>query len=372
MKLVRIFKTSYKMSYTHTPKRFIHLSYTLARPKYTNPESWLVRVAFVSGVPEKLVPFGNQVVIYNIHYKGEIQRNGVRYIFPGFKRWQLVFPIAYNRLIKDLEPGVVLVHGLIFPWQIIMLRKIVGPDVKIICQHHAERPFKDFRKYIFRWADKYIGAYLFASKTQGEEWVNSKQISSMSKVHEIMGTSSIFYREQKTKQGKVYLWIGDLDKNKDPLLTARAFRKFSKQHSDVQLYMIYQGSVLEEELKSIVTTNIHLVGKVEHAKMQEWFNNAGYIISSSHYEGSGIAVCEALSCGCVPILTNIPSFRMMTGNGRIGKLFEAGDEPGLLSALEQSYNLDLGSESKRVMDHFQKELSFEANARKIMEVVNQL
>ena len=360
------------MSDTQKPLHFIHLSYTLARPKYTDPESWLARVAFVSGVAEHMVEYGQQTVIYNIHYRGEVQRNGVRYLFPAFKRWQLVLPFACNRLIKDLKPDVVLVHGLIFPWQIIMLRKTLGSNVKIICQHHAERPFKDFRKYFFRWADKYIGAYLFASRSQGEEWVKAKQISSIQKVHEIMGTSSIFYPENKTKEGSKYLWIGDLDHNKDPLLTARAFNEFTKKHNDVELSMIYQGRELEEELRAIAGPNIRLIGKVEHAKLQDWFNRADYIVSSSHYEGSGIAVCEALSCGCVPVLTDIPSFRMMTGNGRIGKLFKAGDEAALLNALEQVHDLDLISESKKTLEHFNAELSFEANGRKIMNVVNNI
>ena len=347
---------------------FIHLSYTLARPKYTSAERWLERVAFVSGIPEKMVPFGNQTVIYNIHFKGEITRNHVRYLFPAAKRLQLVFPFSYNRLIKDLKPDVVLVHGLIFPWQIIMLRKTVGPDVKIICQHHAERPFKDFRAIILRRADKYIGAYLFASKIQGEEWVKAKQISSMSKVHEVMGTSSVFKPEPGKKEKGVYLWIGDLDENKDPLLAARAFVKFSKS-KDVSLLMIYQNNQLEDQLKSIINTSIQLIGKVEHSELGDYFNRASYIISTSHYEGSGIAVCEGMSCGCIPILTNIPSFKMMTDNGRVGRLFEAGDEIELLNALEETYGT---SQSNEVIEYFNAELSFEANARKIMKVVNSI
>jgi glycosyltransferase involved in cell wall biosynthesis len=346
----------------------VHLSYTLARPKYTDAEKWLSRVAFVSGVVEKLVPFGKQSVIYNIHYKGEVQRNGVRYIFPGFKRRQLVLPFAFNRFVRSLNPDVVLVHGLIFPWQIILLRNVIGPDVKIICQHHADRPFRDFRKYFFRWADKCVNAYLFAAKEHGEEWVKARQISSMNKVHEIMGMSSIFYPSGGKKENR-YLWIGDLDSNKDPLLVARAFTRFSKDHPDAELFMIYQERQLEDDLKKIASPNIHLVGNVEHVRLQEYFRQASFIISSSHYESAGIAICEAMSCGCVPILTNIPSFRMMTFNGRIGRLFEAGDENGLLKAFEETFG---SRQSQEVIDHFNSELSFEANARKIINVIKQL
>jgi glycosyltransferase involved in cell wall biosynthesis len=357
------------MGYTSAGPHIVHLSFNLARPKYTSPERWLEHVAFVTGVPQKLVPFGKQTEVYNIHYKGELEQNGVRYIFPGISQIRLRMPFGYGRLIKSLKPDVVIVHGLIFPLQVIILRNIIGPHVKFICQHHAERPYSDFRKYIFRWADKYISAYLFASKSQGEDWVIARQISSISKVHEIMGTSSIFYPEYRGRSGRIYLWIGDLDTNKDPLLAARAFAEFSKNHPGVELYMIFQRRQLENELRQIAAPNIHLIGKVEHRQLQDWFNKADFIISASHYEGSGIAVCEALSCGCIPILTNIPSFRMMTGNGKIGRLFEVGDEKSLLRALEETSGND---QSKQVIDYFNAELSFEANARKIMEVVNSL
>jgi glycosyltransferase involved in cell wall biosynthesis len=354
---------------TSSPHHVVHLSYTLVKPPYTSPERWLSRVAFISGIPERLLPFGKQTVIYNINYKGELERNDVRYIFPGFKRWQLILPFSFNRFVRSLEPDVVLVHGLIFPWQIIMLRKVVGSNVKIVCQHHADKPFKDFRKYIFRSADKYVNAYLFATKEHGEEWVTAGQISSMDKIHEIMGMSSSFYFDRRKKSGKIYLWIGDLDSNKDPLVAVKAFSEFSNRHRDAELYMIYQQAQLEVEAKALASPNIHFVGKVEHEQLQDWFNKASYIISTSHYESAGIAVCEAMSCGCFPILTNIPSFRVMMGYGTIGRLFEPGDVKELQNALEETVGFD---RSQQVVGHFNAELSFEANARKIINVLNGL
>jgi len=354
---------------TSSPLHLVHLNYTLARPKFTDPDTWLKRVAFVSGVPEKLTAYGPQTVIYNIHYKGEVQRNGVRFLFPGFRRWQLVLPFAFNKMVKRLKPDVVLVHGLIFPWQIIMLRATLGKRVKIICQHHSERPFKDFRKYFSRWADQYTGAYLFASKTQGQEWVKAKQISSIDKVHEVIGMSSIFKPDLSKKQKGVYLWIGDLDENKDPLTAVAAFVKFAKKYPGTKLNMIFQNDHLLGKLKEIANESINFVGKVEHNLLGTYFNAATHIISTSHYEGIGIAVCEGLSCGCYPVLTNIPSFRMMTGNGRIGKLFEPGDEDALLDALQSSV---YATGPEKIVDHFNSEFSFEAHARKIITIIESL
>ncbi len=54
---------------------------------------------------------------------------------------------------------------------------------------------------------------------------------------------------------------------------------------------------------------------------------------------------------------------------KIGRLFEAGNENELLSALEETAGVP---DSKKIIEHFRSELSFEANARKIMQVVSQL
>jgi glycosyltransferase involved in cell wall biosynthesis len=356
------------MSDIRKPQHIVHLSYTVPRPSCQDPDEWLRRVEFINGVPEALAKHSRQTVIYNIEYKGELTRNGVRYLFPGFKRWQLHLPFGFNRLIKKLEPDVVIVHGLIFPLQVVMLRAIIGPSLKIICQHHAEWPFKDLRILMSRWADRYVGAYLFASKRQAIGWTRN-----MSKVQEIIGASSYFLPGERKEQS-TYLWVGDLNRNKNPLLVAGAFAGFAKRHGDVVLDMIYPTGELERELRQIASGSpaIRLVGKVDHGEMQTWFRKAQFIIASSFYEGSGIAVCEALSCGCIPILSNIPSFAAMTNNFGFGMSFDPADETSLESALETSYGIEREAESKKVTRFFLSELSFEANARKIMDVIGKI
>jgi glycosyltransferase involved in cell wall biosynthesis len=285
-------------------------------------------------------------------------------------------------MVKRLKPDVVLVHGLISPWQVIGLRFTLGPSARIMIQHHAERPFRDFRKYIQQWADRYVQAYLFASKDLGAMWVNEGQIKHPSKIKEVMEGSSSFHpidpnRAKEfthVKDGKVFLWVGDLTINKDPLLAARAFIEFMKQDRTVNLYMVYQERHLEEDLKKLVQgyENIHLVGRVKHEELLYWYNAAHYIISTSHYEGSGIAVCEAMACGCIPILSNIPSFRMMTSNGECGLLFNCDDENDLVKKLQQSLQLPLETQRELVLKKFRNDLSFEAIARKTVEVANEI
>ena len=83
-----------------------------------------------------------------------------------------------------------------------------------------------------------------------------------------------------------------------------------------------------------------------------------------------MAVCEAMSCGCIPILTNIQSFRKMTGPGKCGFLYGPGDDAGLLKMLLQTGQLDMEEEKNKVLRQFKAELSFEAIAKKINAVIN--
>jgi glycosyltransferase involved in cell wall biosynthesis len=142
--------------------------------------------------------------------------------------------------------------------------------------------------------------------------------------------------------------------------------------------MIYQTAELLPELKLLINDEknnrdaVVLVGEVSHNEMQNWYNSADFIISGSHYEGSGTAICEAMSCGCIPVVTDIPSFRAITGNGECGFLYKAGNEDALHSALIHTMQTDTQQKRNKTLGHFKNELSFEAIAGKIQEVTASL
>jgi glycosyltransferase involved in cell wall biosynthesis len=364
--------------------KIIHLSYARKNDQH-DPRAWLSKLSFFTGVLESTTRYASVESVHCISYTGTINMNGVRYHFLKLKRWQSLLPFRMHSYVKKLKPDAIIVHGLIFPFQIIMLRWQLGTDTKIICQHHAERPFTDMRGNVQRWADKYIGAYLFCSIEQGLQWVGAKQIDNPAKIKEVMGTSSAFtiidkgVAKLKTKAdgNPTFLWVGRLDHNKDPFTLVKAFLRFQNQHSSARLYMIYQTFELLEEVEALIRdapngSSINLIGKVKNNELLYWYNSADFIISSSHYEGSGVAVCEGLSCGCIPIVTNIPSLRTMTANGQMGLLYDPGDEDGLVACFNQSLVLDKEELKKRVLSQFDRKLSFEANARQIVDVIRSI
>ena len=60
---------------------------------------------------------------------------------------------------------------------------------------------------------------------------------------------------------------------------------------------------------------------IVQSELEKIYNQHQFFILGSHYEGSGYALLEAMACGCIPIVTNIPSYKFMTNNGDCALLF---------------------------------------------------
>ncbi len=365
--------------------RFVFVGYHYSED-IDSPQDWLNRVKIYVGSLECLSRKHSVMRVEQINYTGNFSHNGVQYYCMDYGKKKNYFPLKLNAFVKSLNPDVVIVNGLHFPLQLIQLRLQLGKKVKIIAQNHAEKPFNGLKKYLQLLAGKYINAYFFASHITGMEWVRKGNIRCEKKIHEVMEVSSVFYpvdkniAKSKTRvNGEiVFLWAGRLNKNKDPETVLRAFLKFIQFQPNARLYMIYQTAELLPELQCMINAKkefrdaVILVGEVPHNEMLYWFNSADFIVSGSHHEGSGTAICEAMSCGCVPVITDIDSFRAMTGNGVCGFLYKAGDEKELLSVLLETIKMNTMEMRARTLQQFKNKLSFEAIAAKIQEVAASL
>ena len=365
--------------------KLIFTSY-VSTPEYNDPLKWLARIEGYTGILEALSDNHSVKSIERINYEGEVEHNGVEYFFVKQKQKTVLFPFQMHRVIKRMKPDVVLVNGFIFPLQLIQLKRKLGRDAKIIVINRSEKPFNGAKKYLQKLADRGIDAYLFASGEFGKQWIANGNIRDPTKIFEVLHGSSIFKPGDKAEArsalqidgSPVFLWVGRLDPNKDPITVVNAFLKFIKYQPFAKLYVIYHTEELLETVKGLISSDekakraITLVGKVPHQDLQSWYDSSDFIVSASHYEGGGIAVCEAMSCGCIPILTNIVSFRKMTGPGRCGLLFEPDDEEDLLNALLKTTEMNREEERKKVLNQFNEELSFPAIAKKIEKVMDTL
>lgn len=357
--------------------RFVFASYVVT-PEFDNPQAWLERIQMYANMPAALAQSHEVFSIEQINFEGECIHKNVVYKFLRLPASRFYAAIRQNKYIADLKPDIVIIHGLHFPLQVMHLRLLLSKKVKIIVQHHAEKPFTGIKKYIQRWGSRFADAYLFASRDMGLDWVSKGNIAYPEKIHEVMEVSSVFYpvdkrfvkTQLKITGEPVFLWVGRLNENKDPFTAINAFLKFVTIEPSARLYMIYHTEELLPQITDLLNDHpdsaaITLIGKVPHAELLYWYNSADYILSASHYEGSGTAICEAMSCGCIPIVTDIFSFRMITNNGNCGLLYKAGNEGAVLFALKQTQQLDIKQMRDKCLAYFNTNLSFEAIAAKI-------
>jgi glycosyltransferase involved in cell wall biosynthesis len=305
--------------------------------------------------------------------------------FPGKNKF-FHLPFALCRYIRRETPEIVMVHGFTFPVQLLILRFFKPKKTKLIIQHHAEKPFTHplkcwFQKIAYSGAD----AFLFASPALAKPYLEQGIIKDERKLHEVMEGSTLFKslpkQEARAKLNipdeTVFLWVGRLDANKDPFTVLKAMRCLKEAGKCFKLYMIYGTNELEESLRNYIAEyhleqHAILIGKTEHEILESWYSAADYFVAASYYEGSGIALCEAMACGCIPVVSNIPSFSTMTKQGRYGLLFEAGNEQDLFEKLSSLHNLDSKSMSSSVVQHFQGHLSLEAIGNRFLHIAESL
>lgn len=365
--------------------RYVFVSYNYS-PDFEDPQAWFVRTLGYTGLMDQLSKRHEVINVKQINYEGIVSHNNIAYHFVNFSKKKVYFNLGINLYVKSLNPDIVIFHGLHQPVQLIQLGLMLNKHTRIIVQNHAEKPFPGgIKKQLQKLADKYADAYLFASHDMGLEWVTAGNLKSPGKIHEVMEVSSVFFpidrseakSKTSTKHAPVFLWVGRLNDNKDPLNVVKAFLKFAENMPDVKLHMIYHTEELLPNINELLNASpnkdaIELIGKVPHADLLYWYNSADFIISGSHYEGSGTAICEAMSCGCVPLVTDILSFRMITNNGECGVLYEPGNEAELLAVLQQTAQMDIAEKRRLSIEYYKRNLSFEAIAGRIEEIAKGL
>ncbi|RYY65841.1 MAG: glycosyltransferase [Chitinophagaceae bacterium] len=346
---------------------------------YSDPTAWLQRIDFYTGILEALATKHEVHSIEHINARTSLQQTGVHYHFRPLPSQR--FPWSGHRFIRSLRPDLVLINGVSFPLQVLQLRAALGQGPRILLWHRDEKPAPGWRGRLQAMAGRAVDGYLFTSPGNVAAWV-ARGIIPASKVHYLLHGSSVFLPGDRTEarqmlgvpiDAPLFLWVGRLDANKDPLTVLRAFSALLEEAPRAKLAMAFGGGPLEAELRAFVAGDpklsgaVQLLGTLPHRDLEPWYRAAGFFVSASHYEGGGIAFCEALSCGCIPVYTRIPSLQQLAGP--CGVSFPPGDAAALQQAFRQALRLDAAAQRTEVLQRFQEHFSFTAIARGLLHIV---
>lgn len=100
-------------------------------------------------------------------------------------------------------------------------------------------------------------------------------------------------------------------------------------------YIIAGRGSKEHELKSLandlgVSHKINFIGHLEHSDIFTLLKASDVYVSTSVSDGRSVSLLEAMACGCIPVVTDIPVNREIIQDGVNGYLFS--NDPRILAA----------------------------------------
>jgi glycosyltransferase involved in cell wall biosynthesis len=283
-------------------------------------------------------------------------------------------------LIRSLEPDVIHVHGLHFPREVLRLSARL-PSVPILQQDHATRPPRLWQRRLYRRAFAATAGVAFCARPQGRPFEEARLIDGATAIYAIPESTSRFMPgaqdEARARTGleghPCLLWVGHLSANKDPLTVLEGVSRAADTLPRLRLWCCFGDAPLAKAVAKRIEEDarlrrrVHLLGRRPHEEIESLMQAADVFVSGSHREGSGYALIEALACGLPPLVTDIPSFRALTGDGAVARLWWRGDPQSLAYEL-----LGIAAElspSRRaiVRAHFERELSSAALAQRLAD-----
>ena len=317
-------------------------------------------------------------VVQACHRAQTLHRNGVPYYF---------FASATDApgLIGSLEPDVIHVHGLCFPREVLHLAAHL-PSVPILLQDHANRPPRWWRRPLHRRALAAAAGVSFCARPQSWPFEAARLIAGRTSIHVIAESTSRFVPgpqdEARTRTGlegdPCLLWVGHLAANKDPLTVLEGVSRAVDALPGLTLWCCYGEAPLERAVVRRIAEDgrlrgrVHLLGRRPHEQIESLMRAADVFVSGSHREGSGYALIEALACGLPPLVTDIPSFRALTGDGAVARLWWRGDPQSLADQLLAMPAQRSTAQRASVRAHFERELSFAALGRRLADTYHEL
>lgn len=301
-------------------------------------------------------------VIQRFHHDGLVKRNGVVYRFVSdglgadFPWWRSAGRVVEHAVAECRATargrcqGVVHLNCLGYAAVVPTLRRALPRSIPIVVQHHAERPRTGLSGLHQEWALARADGFLFAARGLAEDWRERRVIRGDAPIFEVVEGSTTFTVSDRTAARRrtgmdgspVFLWVGRLDANKDPLSILTGLAPVFRELPEARLFMAHgPDSPLLETVRATIAESkvlrraVRLLGTVPHTEIEAVFNSADYFVLGSRYESSGFALAEALACGVVPIVTDIPSFRRMTDGGAVGALWRPGRPEAMTAAVQE-------------------------------------
>jgi len=128
---------------------------------------------------------------------------------------------------------------------------------------------------------------------------------------------------------KFLLFVGTIEPRKNVKGLLSAFNIIKEQIENIQLVIVGKEGWKSYDVISILNNNNNIIWlkALSDDKLCMLYNNASLMIFPTFYEGFGLPVLEAMTCGCPVVVSNIPVMHEVVGGA--GLLFEPSDHTSI-------------------------------------------
>ena len=189
--------------------------------------------------------------------------------------------------------------------------------------------------------------------------------------------SKLTLKEKELIKENYFFACCRIDRQKDLDTLIESYKTLKEQyHIKEKLYIAGIGDE-KERLESLVK-NYNLEHEIVFLGLQlnpyVWMKNAKFFIHSSHYEGFGLVLVEALITNGMVISSNCPvGPREILEDGKVGILFPVGDKEKLVEEiLKVLTNEDLVEKYRKEAQRKLEEFSKETVKKEIIKLLNEI
>jgi len=343
-------------------------------PKGLAPDEVFKQWPSLLDIPEAAASSGVHVSVIQVaDQPRQVTRNGVDFRFVDLSETKTVAARARDvaALLDDIRADVLHVHSLACAEDAFAISRHL-PRLPILFQDHADRLPRWWRRPQWRYWYACAAGVVFTAAELARPFTRSGLFGPQTQVFSIPESTCRFTLGDRVRARAAtglhgdpcVLWVGHLSAGKDPLTVLDGIAQAATQLPNLRLWCAFGSAPLLAEVQSRIardprlTGRVHLLGKVPHARIERLMQSADVFVSGSRAESCGYALLEAMACGAVPVVTDIPSFHTLTGGGRVGELWPYGDAAGLADALVRA--VAKKTSRAQVRAHFDASLSFAA------------
>ena len=154
----------------------------------------------------------------------------------------------------------------------------------------------------------------------------------------------------------------------DKIIQAFAVFNANSETKDWRLVIAASGTETEElknKAKSLGLANdVDFVGWIQKEENEQWYSKAKIWVSIPESDATSISLLEAMACGCIPVVSDLPANREWIQSGVNGIVVEDLQSDFISKALKLNYKEAIEINKQRI----EKDGTKEANRTKFLQL----